>query len=483
MMSRRSGTAALLASALALVCAAAAAGAQDAPPPAAFYVAPETSTAAAGIAVGPDGALHAVATSYIDDGPDAVTYSTCRTDCANPANWTRVDIPVPGAVRAEIAVTPWGAPRLLITTDGSGGDASRNYLFAECGTRPAGNWGGAGASAACLDPAGWRMGVVAGSEDSLLSTFLEYQMPHRSFALDDAGNPRFIYSDSNYFIEPDHYGAFYMSCESDCTLRANWIETDIALHAGYSTEYFNDPVLALGPGGSAHVISWVYAFNPDGSEAPDDLYYYECRSDCTDRANWGRASVLNPGSGSYPSPTWDIAVTSTGEPRIALFVGAGPDQADLEHSLVYLWCETNCLVDNSWSGNVVFSEGYGEAPALALDAQDRPRIAFLSPGAEPVYAACDETCDSDAAVWRGTVFEAGGDMAANRPVALPFTCDAELWNAMTPDLAVGPRGDAYLAYDVDVQARCLYREFQRPEITYEFHEIWRGVRLAFMPPS
>jgi len=457
--------------------AATVAAAQDLPPAPAMYLAPAASTSGGSIAVGPDGVLHAAAASYGAGMNQVVTWASCAGDCENEGNWRRVELPVPGAIATEIAVTPRGAPRLLIRATAAAGAGGRDFLYAECGALT-GPWAPEGVPEACYDPAGWRIVRVTGNNESSMGDFFEYLLPYRTFALDPEGNPRFIYTDSNYFIEPDHYGAFYMSCDEACTDPRNWTETNLANQRGYTTEQFTRPVLTIGPDGSAHVLAWVYAFDPDGTDLPDDIYYYECAADCADRANWGRVSLINAGGGSYPSPTWDLAIDPDGRPRAAVFVGGGAEIEGIDYSLVYLWCDAACTGDTGWAGAVIYDGGFGEAPDLAIDAAGRPRVAFLTDDGRPVVAACDADCETDESVWNGVIFEEEADMAADRPTAIPFTCDGELWNAMSPRLALGPAGALHVAYDVSVEARCLYREFQRPEITFEFHEIWRGVRIA-----
>jgi hypothetical protein len=447
--------------------------AQDEVPPAeAMFIAPETSTNGAAVAVGRDGTVHMAAATYNHGGDGVVIYATCTEACAeDDATWRRVEIPAGDVIRTEIAVTPAGAPRLLITVTGESG--GRDFLYAECGP---GLFGGV--PDGCYTPDGWRIGRIAGNYESSMGGFFEYTLPTRSFALDPAGAPRFIYVDANYVIEPDHYGAFYMSCDASCTDPANWTETDLANHLEYDTEQFTRPVLAMGPNGSAHLLAWVYGFEPDGTDIPDDLYYYECLADCGDRANWSRVSLLYPGSGSYPSPTWDIATDAQGRPRAALFVGGGAHEEGIDYSLLYLWCNEACTSDTGWSATKIYEGSMGESPAITIDPEGRPHVAFLSDQAMPVIAECDADCEGDAPVWNGTIFEDTGHIADDRPTALPFTCDGELWNALSPDLALAPDGTAYVAYDISVEARCLYQEFGEPEITYEFHEIWRGVRLA-----
>ncbi len=72
------------------------------------------------------------------------------------------------------------------------------------------------------------------------------------------GNPRFVYTDGNYITEPDHYCAFVMACDGDCTERKNWTETDLASHVGYSTGSFSKPALAVAENGVMGVVAGRY---------------------------------------------------------------------------------------------------------------------------------------------------------------------------------------------------------------------------------
>jgi hypothetical protein len=131
----------------------------------------------------------------------------------------------------------------------------------------------------------------------------------------------------------------------------------------------------------------------------------------------------------------------------------------------------------------VVGEGHGEMAALALDPDGHPRMAFRTSGGELAYAWCDESCESlDQTGWQATLVEGQGDLSAARPVALPFTCDGEVWEGLAPQMALLPDGRALVAYDVSVEGRCLYQEFGEPEITYEFHQLWRGARMVTFAP-
>jgi hypothetical protein len=86
-------------------------------------------------------------------------------------------------------------------------------------------------------------------------------------------------------------------------------------------------------------------------------------------------------------------------------------------------------------------------------------MAFLNDGAELAFAWCDENCESqDGGAWGGRVVETQTELSAERPTAIPFTCDAELWNGLAPQLALTAEGRPVVAYDVSVQSRCLYHD-------------------------
>lgn len=432
------------------------------------YFAPEEETSSASLAYHEVTGLQAAFIGFGQDNRDALYYALCAGgDCAEDAAWSHVALELPQTVKAQLALTPEGAPRILgagWAPDQANGTA---YYYAECDTD-------------CLDKSNWRIGKIATTADGLMSNIGRERLPERTFALDDKGRPRFIVSDSNYSVEPDHYGGFYMSCERDCTLASNWTETNLANHVGYNTESFSYPVLALGANGSAKVIANVYAFDEEGNDLEDGLYYYECAGNCTVRGNWSRTRVIGPGSGSYPNPTWSMDLTADGRPRVALFTGYGADVEGLDSQLLYLYCDTDCTAaeGENWYGYPLgVGDDVGESPHIAIDSHDIPHIAFTTDRFELGYAVCTASCEeSREAKWDADFAERKDTAATDRPTALPFTCDGEVWNGMEPSLAL-VADKPMIAYGLSVEARCLYKEFGKPEITYEFHEIWRGSRV------
>ena len=437
--------------------------------PGAFFPASEQESATISVTRLKDGSQHVAFTGY--DGPtkDTIYYAACADDnCGASAEaWEKTTIPFPRAQKVQLAVTADGRPRLFVisyaATNASGNN--RTYSYGEC-------------DGDCTDAANWTFAEIAHSGDSLLSEVLGMRIPDRTFALDGQGRPRFLYADANYMAEPDHYGTFVMSCDTTCLDKANWRETDLALHLENRHEQFTKPVLAVAKNGALGVIANVYAFDEAGGEMKQGLYFYGCESACDIRGNWSRAYVNETGGGSYPSPTWDLALTDDGRPRIAQFLGDGPERKDLAHQLVYLWCNGDCGREASWSGSALGpGEGIGESPDLVLDENGRPRIAMLTKNAETALAACNENCETGAPKWRFSLAEPIATPQKERPQALPFHCDGELWEGLMPALSVD--GDtATVGYDIIVSARCLYKYFQDPVPSSTFHEIFHGTRIV-----
>ncbi|MGV3549760.1 hypothetical protein [Rhizobium sp.] len=438
-------------------------------PAAAFFPASEQESASISVARYKDESQHVAFTGY--DGPtkDKIYYATCEgSDCGgNPDQWSKAEIAFAGAQKVQLALTSDGRPRLYVISYAAAGKTNynRTYSYGEC-------------DSGCTDAANWKFTEVADSGDNLISEVLGMRIPDRTFVVDGLNRPRFIYTDANYAIEPDHYGAFVMSCDADCTKKANWTEADLALHLGYQHEQFTKPVLAAAKDGSLGVAANVYAFDVSGKQMKQGLYFYGCKADCTVRSNWTRAFVNETGSGSYPSPTWDLALTSDGKPRIAQFAGAGTERKDLALELIYLWCNSGCSKEENWSGAPLQpGNGIGESADLVLDDDGRPRIAMLTASNEAALAACDADCESSAAKWRFSIAEPITAPQKERPKALPFHCDGEIWQALMPSLSVN--GDtATVGYDMLVSARCIYKYFQEPVPSYTFHEIFHGTRIV-----
>lgn len=444
--------------------------------PSAFYPAPEQESASIVTVTDGDGRLHMAHTGWDGKTKDFIYYGVCKgpTCTTSRDGWKFATIPFARATKVQLAVTGDGRPRLHVIAYSAPelSQYNRSYSYGECEDD-------------CTDPENWRFAEVALSGDSLLSDVLNARVPERTFALTADGWPRFIFTDANYIIEPDHYGAFLMSCEADCIDKANWKETNLAiqLDGGYPTERFTRPVLAVAPDGTTGVLANVYAFDEQGKDLKQGLYFYSCRQGCDDRKAWTRTFILETGGGSIPGPSWDLAFTRDSQPRIAQFLGDGmpEDRQILAHQLIYIYCKSACEKEDSWFANPVNpGKGIGEGADLVLDDADRPRIAMVTADGQVAIARCDEDCETKEPKWKAELVEPISVPEKERPQALPFHCDGEVWNARMPSLTL-VEGRAVVGYDIVVSARCFYKHFQEPVPSFTFHDIFHGSRVASLP--
>lgn len=443
------------------------------PPPAdgGLFLNRTVKSASAATQVDANGGYHAAYRHYIPEAesPPAV-YSYCSgTACNNLANWREVEL-LPKAREVQLALTPTGKPRLLIVTPSTVYEGGKDFHYAAC-------------DANCTQRASWTVTRVVSSWGTDMSDINNDRTPQRSFALDPQGRPRFFYQDRNYFYrEPDHLGAFYVFCDSGCHDAANWHETEVGRNIGFDAEIFDLPALTFTSTGQPRVISRVFAISHHGEEAPAGLYYYECNSGCDQTENWQRAFLMPTGGGSYPHPGWDIELDSNNRPRVVIFTGGGLEPEKFNYQLLYLWCETGCMEATSWYFDFVGLESQeGESPDLELNAQGQPRIAWMAYNGDLGYSWCNSACQSENGAWNNQIVETEDELRQAFPQAIPAHCDADIWEGLAPVLSLDRNGNPRIAYDVPVEARCLYDPGDGSEPYQRFMPVWRAARLTYFP--
>jgi len=193
--------------------------------------------------------------------------------------------------------------------------------------------------------------------------------------------------------------------------------------------------------------------------------------------------LIPTGGGSYPHPSWDIELDANERPRIVIFTGDGLEPETLEQRLLYLWCDTNCLDAEPWQfNNLGLGRQDGEAPDLELDRQDRPRIAWMEDTGDLGYSWCNAACETDTPQWQHKIIETEAMLKQDFPQAIPLHCDADVWEGLAPVLTLDAADNPRIAYDVPVQARCLYDDPNDNQPPYHrFMPVWRSVRLTFFP--
>ena len=331
----------------------------------------------------------------------------------------------------------------------------------------------------CTDPAQWRVIGITYNRGMSIVEISDDTLPQRYFALNPQGHPAFVYSDRDTWVEPDHLGTFYAFCEQNCSDAANWSEVRISKDNGNQGPYRSEKFYYPSLTFDSTGQPHILA---DGTSMQDEpfLYYITCETGCGDTASWQSFGLFERGSGVKVS--YDIALDGQDRPRVAFFQGAMLEGKG--ERLVYGWCNSDCTSVANWQGQELgLGYGNGQGPDLELDANGQPRIAYVVyNGGGLGYSSCDSNCESADGHWTHTVVESGNDLQAAWNVAHPPHCDGGIWDGLTPTLSLEQDGDALVAYDATYHARCWYDiENDNWEPFSQFHLVWRAARTVFIP--
>lgn len=433
----------------------------------ALFADTQWKTASNSIAVDAAGGMH-LAYYYYEpasgQAPTSAVYLYCPAQCDQAANWNGVSM---GNLvnEVQLKLTPAGQPRLLFRATSQVQAGGNDYFYAECNQN-------------CLDPNQWGLTYILTSFGTSIFDVNDDTLPQRYFDLDPQGHPRFLYLDRNYPIEPDHYGAYYVTCESDCTQEANWSQTLISevIQQPFNWEVFEYMALTFTQQGQPRFVANVIPLNGDPA-----IYYFECNTNCNERLNWSRVLVSERGGGSDLS--WDIALDANDRPRLAVYPAATLNNTG--ERLYYLWCNADCLNEASWQRrDLGLGTKNGQEPDLELDAQGRPRLAYAYDTSNVLgYSWCDTNCESPGAQWQHQVIESATTLEQAWPGAYPIACNPGLWHGLTPTLALDGAGNPRIGYDTTYHAYCLYQDPTRPQDPpyYRFELVVRAVRAVFFP--
>lgn len=410
-----------------------------------------------------------------DNAPNYAVYAYCNSSCETVTNWTKVKLAEERDVlEVQLTLTSAGQPRLLIRAVSTVYPDGKDYLYAACDQN-------------CTSSAGWQVGYVLSSAGTDIFNLYDDESPQRFFALDLQDRPRFLYQDRNFaYVEPDHYGHYYVTCDVNCTAgtpdNPTWQQTRITEEyrapLKYEYEILDYPSLTFTKAGGPRILGVLYPTSQ--SATPEGLYYFGCDSGCDQRQNWQRVYLLDRGSGTAVS--WDLELDSQDRPRFALYRGTGTFAAE---QLLYLWCNENCLdqatKDAHWEYNETgVAVTNGKHPDLELDSQDRPHIAYVDDTAGGLgYVWCSTDCESDNAGWQHQVIESATVLQQAWPVAIPVACRSGLWHGLTPVLSLDQNDNPHVAYDTTYHAQCLYDDPSDGEPPFTaFHLIIRAVRVT-----
>jgi hypothetical protein len=406
-------------------------------------------TVSADVAVDSRGGLHAAYAGYVGYGsvsPGYYMYCDGSAKCTNPDAWKGVmfgSAKEDYIVKVELALTAAGQPRLLLYNDYNG----RIFSYAAC-------------NADCANPANWAVADITRVQwDTDLDTF-EYS--YHAFALDPQGRPRFIYEDHYGSI---HNGLYYVFCDAGCTDSANWYEENISAGPDYDGDRVQTPALKFTSQGQPRIITQLYSVD---QSLPEGVYYFSCDAGCDQKANWQRTRIFDRGNGHA---SWTLALDAQNRPRVAFYQGEMPGGAG--YRLYYAWCNSACTSAASWAkAPVGLPQHQGEDPALVLDGQGRPRIAYTMPALEGIgYLWCDSQCESRAGQWQRRLVEPMSELNTDNPIPPPFDCSLATWSGVRPQLALGPTGNPFVGYEGEriFGGSCTAKVG------------WRSARFAFFP--
>ncbi len=388
------------------------------------------------IAVDVAGGIHAIYTADAADnnGQRPAYYAYCASNCNSTGSFSTIGLGN-NVVFAQLALDPNGHPRVLLTTSGNPQEPTMwQYVYGECND-----------PAPCTN---WTLTPILPAP-AYAYTFFPNSENNQSFGVDPQGRPRFVYDyKDSYFATAD---TRYRYCDANCTDAANWNETSFN-----SSGEWQNVALAFTPNGLPRLAFFVNSGSPDYNWQLD---YLECAT--TDCATWtGTGLSVNASSGGGGSGVIALRITSSGEPRLGYFTGAGTGGTLTPDSLNYLWCHSDCAATASNWTAVELGTNVGEGGLdLALDQQDRPRLVYHDSSAFEVgYAWCNTNCESNSSQgWQAELIPSRaatdqelGHIRYSCPTCIPPVPDCQsTWNdGYWPTLALDSSGNPRLALEV-----------------------------------
>ncbi len=310
------------------------------------------------IAVDAAGGVHAVYAANAADPQRRrpAYYAYCALGCSSGTSRFATVALGDGLRDAQIQLTPTGKPLVLLATQPVS-TSTVQHEYWSCDSN-------------CLQAASWvGTAVVQAGTPFFLSNAENTQ----SFALDPSGLPRFIFQSNAIGSGVELSGSYLASCDTGCSSATQWRLSQL------DENEWKNSALAINAQGlpriAYSVIELVEPYLPVFS-------YLECATrDCS--AGVSRMPLaITTTAGTMSTSTFSMRLTTSGAPRIALYTGTGEGGSLVPNQLLYLSCNTACgqQIDGWGALNLDLPAGYGEQGVdLALDSQNRPRIALHAP--------------------------------------------------------------------------------------------------------
>jgi hypothetical protein len=424
----------------------------SAPPPSASFFIEELPsidrpTSHPTVMVDAAGGVHIVFTpeSVTAEHPTrSVLYAYCPTNCSSAAAFTIAELG-DNVEYANLALSPAGKPRVMARLRPPSGNAFV-YQYWTCDSN-------------CTNAAQWTVTSIGAAYARMTGWGEPFS---RFFALDPQGRPRFVYFDAGADYNDPHWGAFYAYCDVNCGSATNWHELHLIQDA-HAREF----MLTISPTGQPR-LTWA-SYDPD--TIVQYVAYGECNTNCANGANWYGIRLVDTVSASVSEDaTLALRTDSNGRPRLVLYTGTGLGGTLEPNTLYYLTCvAAPCTQGQSWQVlNLGLPSTHGEAGVdLALDGQDRPRVAYHAPmaaGFGLYYAWCNTNCATSEQGWQFQEIEPSEAVNQELPIS-PWPgcsfpecnppippCSFSTWDTgLRPSLALDAAGHPRVAYDADHQ--------------------------------
>lgn len=405
-------------------------------------------------------------------------YAICpapASRCGGPERWQRVTLPLAQVDQVQLQLTHDGHPRIVARAYYADNFHYRVYQYVACDTN-------------CLIADAWTSTEAAYTQPDAEAELYSYLLPAHFFVLDAQDRPRFAFANRYAFstTEPTRQyqqGGYFAQCDADCANVGSWTATPFTSMRPDDVEGFEYydwivyPSLALTRDGAPRIVAHLnYAAYTD---EPLGLYYFGCDTGCDSSDSWMRTKIADRGNG--PHPAWKLALDGDDRPRVAYY--EEPDVTTLStHRLFFLQCDSDCAQGGPWNTlDLGLPAGTGDGVDLVLDAQGRPRMAFVDTDDALQYVWCNAGCDT-AGGWQQTTVETRDKLAAELSPPIAPNCDGGLWNTQAVMLTLDAAGDPHVAHRSIFQERC-YTENPVPgqPPSFSFEDIWHAARVATFP--
>jgi hypothetical protein len=388
------------------------------------------NTSAPTLEVDAAGNVHSVYPAYA--GGDAF-YSFCASDgsCTGSESAKVVHFQVDGSVsNTMLALTKEGKPRVLFAT-------YMQVYWGECDSN-------------CGERSSWKFA-------SILNHQSKRQVTGEALALDAQGRPRFLMHTYRalFGIGQQAPEEIYAQCDASCASADSWRYDVVA------TEIWDGSQLRFDAQGRAHVATTVVPFEGNAPKDPVTAYLRCDAADCGAADSFRGIGFVPPYESRVDAvtmlPAVSLALTRTGEPRVALI---GKSETG-KKQLIYFACSGDCKTLDGWKGTELTShDAIGSGLDLALDANDHPRLAYTF-NYNILYRFCDEAdCATHEAKWDDGLVEASSNIPADN-IFLWDNCTVGAWFLHDPSIALTSQGALRVGY----QARDLSGGFTRPDPT------------------